>query len=66
VAQVNDMNTQIATTMEQQSAVTKEVNRSISNAVDDITQAAQQSAEAGQKLEAIAEEINSVVAEFRC
>jgi len=60
------MNTQIATTMEQQSAVTKEVNRSISNAVDDITQAAQQSAEAGQKLEAIAEEINSVVAEFRC
>jgi len=68
VASVNDMNTEIATAAEEQSAVTKEINRSINNinnAVDDITQAAQQSAEAGQRLETVAEEINSVVTQFR-
>ncbi len=68
VASVNDMNTEIATAAEQQSAVTKEINRSINNinnAVEGITQAAQQSAQAGQRLEAVAEEINSVVTQFR-
>jgi len=68
VASVSDMNTEIATATEQQSAVTKEINRSIGNinsSVDNITQAAQQTAEAGHKLEAVAEEINSVVAQFR-
>ncbi|MEH6357931.1 MAG: PAS domain-containing methyl-accepting chemotaxis protein [Pseudomonadales bacterium] len=68
VALVNDMNTEIATATEQQSAVTKEINRSISNihnAANDMTQAAQGSAEACHKLEAVAEEIESVVKQFR-
>lgn len=58
VTKVNGMNTKIATATEQQSAVAKEISISINNATDDITQA-------GQRLESVAEEINSVVTQFR-
>ena len=68
VATVNAMNNEMATAAEEQSAVTKEINRSITNinsAVDEITDAAKKSAEAGLKLEEVADEINSVVRQFR-
>lgn len=68
VSSVSDMNTEIATATEQQSAVTKEINRSINSinsSVKSITMAAQHTSKAGQKLGTVAEEINSVIVQFR-
>jgi len=65
---VNDMNTQIATATEEQSAVTEEINRNVTkihNAADDINRGAEKSAEAGRELEIVAEDMSSVVTHFR-
>ncbi|MCV6612976.1 MAG: methyl-accepting chemotaxis protein [Amphritea sp.] len=68
IGYVNDMNTQIATATEEQSAVTEEINRNVANinaATNDINQASQDAAKAGQELVGVAADMESVVSQFR-
>lgn len=68
IASINDMNTQIATAAEEQSAVAEEINRNIVNINDMavmITSGSQQTSEAGNELETQAGKLQTIVARFR-
>lgn len=63
-----DMNIQIATATEEQSAVTKEIHCNVINihdAVSEITEASGTSADAGRELEHVASKLNSMLTHFR-
>jgi methyl-accepting chemotaxis protein len=68
VSTISDMNTQIATAAEQQSIVANDITRrvaSISAFSDQTTADAEQTAEAGSRLSALAEELGGLVGQFR-
>ena len=68
VATINDMNMQIAASAEEQSAVTEEINRNISNITmqaEETSQASSQTAETGQELASLANELNSRIHHFK-
>jgi len=68
VKTINDMNTQIASASEEQSAVAEEINKNISN-ISDVAQqtatGAAQTAGASQELARLAEELQALVNRFR-
>ncbi len=69
VANINDMNTQIASAAEEQSAVSEEINRNVVNinqVAASVTEAASQTAEAGNQLAHLAADLQSSVAQFKC
>lgn len=68
VSTINDMNTQIATAAEEQSAVAEEINRNITNIHDTANQSAtasHQTAIASQELASLAENLRGIVLRFR-
>lgn len=68
VATINDMNAQIASAAEEQSAVAAEVDRNIiniSSVADQTAQGAQQTAAASEQLARLATELQSRVAKFK-
>jgi methyl-accepting chemotaxis protein len=68
VKTINDMNTQIASASEEQSAVAEEINRNISNISDvgqQTAEGASQTASASQQLAQLAEELQVLVSRFR-
>jgi methyl-accepting chemotaxis protein len=68
VASINDMNTQIASAAEQQSAVAEEVNRNVSNISQGSAQSAQgteQTAFASMELSRLAADLQTLVARFK-
>jgi len=65
---INDLNTQIATALEQQRAVTEEINRNISAIADSAqtsVDGAQQTAAASSDITRMASELNVLVSKFR-
>ncbi|TVP88809.1 MAG: methyl-accepting chemotaxis protein, partial [Pseudomonadaceae bacterium] len=68
VTAINDMNVQIASAAEEQSAVAEEINRNITT-VSDVAQqtstAAEQSAATSEELARLANELQSLVGKFR-
>ena len=67
VANISDMNTQIATATEEQNAVTEELNRSIvniHNAADENAQGAQQTAQACVELSKLANSLHQMTQRF--
>jgi methyl-accepting chemotaxis protein len=65
---INDMNAQIASAAEQQSAVTEEINRNITNiaqSVEQTSSSSDQVARASEELARLAAELQSVVGQFR-
>ncbi len=68
VKTINDMNTQIASASEEQSAVAEEINKNITN-ISDVAQhtadGASQTASASQQLAQLAEELQGLVSRFR-
>ncbi|MFT5720822.1 MAG: aerotaxis receptor [Motiliproteus sp.] len=68
VNSVNDMNTQIATATEEQGAVSEEINRNVTN-INDISKSLEktsaQTTLASQDISNVAEELSSVVTQFR-
>ena len=68
VTQINDMNAQVATAAEEQSAVAEEINRnilSISRSADTTSHEASQSAQISDELVRLATELNRLVARFK-
>lgn len=68
VATINDMNTQIASAAEEQSAVTEEIHRNvvaISQVSTETSDGARQTATASQQLARLAAELQELVAHFR-
>ncbi|HAQ27130.1 MAG TPA: methyl-accepting chemotaxis protein, partial [Pseudomonas sp.] len=68
VGTINDMNTQIATAAEEQSAVAEEINRNIttiSMIADTTSTDAQQTARISDELVQLAAELNRLVSQFR-
>ncbi|MFN2349643.1 MAG: methyl-accepting chemotaxis protein [Thioalkalivibrio sp.] len=68
VARITDMNTQIASAAEEQSAVAEEINRNvvnISQAVDESASGSQQISTASEELARLAAELQSMVGQFR-
>ena len=65
---INEMNTQIASAAEEQSAVAEEINKNISNishVAEQSAEAAKQNSAASEQLARLAEELQSVVSQFR-
>ena len=68
VSSINDMNTQIASAAEEQSAVAEEINRNVVNIKDMaemISDGSQQTAKSSNDLESLAGQLQSVVSRFR-
>jgi len=68
VARINDMNTQIASAAEEQSAVAEEINRNvvtISQVADETAQGAGQTAGASQELASLATDLQQMVSQFK-
>ncbi len=68
VATISSMNLQIATASEQQSAVSEEINQnivSISHVAEENTRAANQLADSSQSLEQLANELQTLVSQFK-
>lgn len=68
ISSINDMNTQIASAAEEQSAVAEEINRNIVNINDMagmISDGSQQTSEAGNELEVQASKLQAIVSRFR-
>src|SRR5690554_3387004 len=68
VTRINDMNAQVATAAEEQSAVAEEINRniiSISRSADATSHEATQSAQISDELVRLASELNRLVARFK-
>ena len=68
VAAINDMNVQIASAAEQQSAVAEEINRNVVNITqiaDATTEGVQQTSETSRALASMAQELRSMINQFR-
>ena len=68
VTTINDVNTQVASAAEEQSAVAEEMNRnvtSISDAAEDNAQGARQTTDASEQLARLATELQDLVGHFR-
>ncbi len=68
VTTINDVNTQVASSAEEQSAVAEEMNRnvtSISDAAEDNAQGARQTTDASEQLARLATELQDLVGHFR-
>jgi methyl-accepting chemotaxis protein len=68
VGTINDMNTQIATAAEEQSAVADEINRnisSISHMADMTSEGAKQTSQISEELVRVANELNRLVGQFK-
>ncbi|TBU97279.1 methyl-accepting chemotaxis protein [Stutzerimonas kirkiae] len=68
VATINDMNTQIATAAEEQSAVAEEINRNIntiSHIADSTSSGATQTSQISEELVQLAAELNRLVGQFK-
>jgi len=68
VGTINDMNTQIATAAEEQSAVAEEINRnvaSISHMADMTSEGAKQTSQISEELVRLAAELNRLVGQFK-
>ena len=68
IASISDMNTQIATAAEEQSAVAEEINRNIATintVADETADSAAQTASASEELAGLATDLQSTVAKFR-
>jgi len=65
---INDMNTQIASAADEQSAVAEEINSNVVNindVADKVTISANQTAESGSALAKLASDLQSMVARFK-
>ena len=68
IHQINDMNAQIASAAEEQSAVAEEINRNIMNIsqlAEETAEGSEQEAKAGKALAELAEEMKGIVNQFR-
>ena len=68
IARISDMNTQIASAAEEQSAVTEEINKNIvaiSNMAEHTTEEARDAANAGEQMRRLATDLRSVVGQFK-
>ena len=68
VATISDMNTQIASAAEEQSAVAEEINRNvvnINNMAEDVTHGADQTSTASQSLAELASQLQGLVRQFK-
>lgn len=68
VSALNDMNTQIASATEEQSAVSEEINRNVTNihnVAQSLDRTSEESSLASKQLFVVTEEMNSVVSQFR-
>ncbi len=68
VSSISDMNTQIATAAEEQSAVSEEINRNITNITqlgEQATEGASQTSRASDELARLAAELQTTVSQFR-
>ena len=68
VAKINDMNTQIASAAEEQTAVAEEINKNVANIsgiANDTAEGARTDAEGSQQISRLAEQLRSLVARFR-
>lgn len=68
VETINDMTTQIASAVEEQSAVSEEINRSIVSVSDvncEVSAGAEQTAKAGQEIAQLATDLRVMVAQFK-
>lgn len=68
IHQINDMNAQIASAAEEQSAVAEEINRNIMNIsqlAEETAHGSEQEAQAGVALAKLAEEMKGIISQFR-